>query len=299
MDLTGHYSVDSEYMPLKAVLLYKPGREIETVDVPEELLYERKIEYDVMDKEYRQIIRLYRDLKINIHLIDSTKINGGDNNYLFNLMYVRDLLFMTPGGAILSRMAYDIRRQEVKYAKKALEKKEVPIKTAIKDNNTFEGADALWVNEKLVVVGTGNRTNKGGFRQVKEELERQGVDCISVSVPEGIQHLLGVLQFIDSDKALVRIDLVGKDIIDVLEQNKIKVVAVHETEEIRSKQAMNFVTIAPRKIIMAAGCPQTKTIYKQAGIEIAAEVEITQLINGGGGLACATGILSRSDRVIF
>lgn len=292
--MTGHYAIDSEYMPLKAVLLYKPGREIETVEVPEEVLYERKIEYEKMDKEYRQIIKLYRKLNINVHFIDATKINGGDNNYLFNLMYARDLLFMTPEGAILSRMAYDVRRQEVKYAKRALEKKEIPIKTAIKDDNTLEGADALWVNKKLIVVGTGNRTNEGGFRQIKEELERQGIDCISVSVPRGIQHLLGVLQFVDCAKALVRVDLVAKDVIDVLQQHKIKVVAIQETEEVKNKQAMNIVTIAPGKIIMAAGCPQTKTIYERAGIEIAAEVEITQLINGGGGLACATGILSRS-----
>lgn len=46
---------------------------------------------------------------------------------------------------------------------------------------------------------------------------------------------------------------------------------------------------------MAAGCPETKQIYRNAGIEVVAELPILQLINGAGGLACATGILARKS----
>jgi arginine deiminase len=56
---------------------------------------------------------------------------------------------------------------------------------------------------------------------------------------------------------------------------------------------MNVVTVAPRRVIMAAGCPGLKRLYEKAGLRVAAEVKISQLINGAGGIACATGILSR------
>lgn len=286
-----YYFVGSEYKSLKAVLLYKPGKEIEEINDPLNVLHIRKIDYKVIEEEYDQIIKLYKRLKIKVYLINPGKID--DNDRLFNIMYVRDLFFMTPEGAIMSKMASELRQDEVKYAEKAIRSINIPIKKIIENSGTFEGADALWVNDKLVVVGVGNRTNVAGFLQVRDELKSQDIDCISVSAPGGTQHLLGILQFVDSNLALVRVDLADLEIIDFLRRNKIKIVNIPENDEIKEKQAMNIVTIAPREIIMPTDCPKTKKIYQNYGIKIAAEIKINQLINGGGGLACATAIIAR------
>jgi N-dimethylarginine dimethylaminohydrolase len=82
----------------------------------------------------------------------------------------------------------------------------------------------------------------------------------------------------------------------LLKENKIKVIHIPENSEVRNRQAMNIVTIASRKVIMPAGCPQTKKIYERHGIKIAAEVKIPQLANGGGGLACSTAVLKRETK---
>jgi arginine deiminase len=68
---------------------------------------------------------------------------------------------------------------------------------------------------------------------------------------------------------------------------------VPEIEETTAMQGMNVVTVAPRTIVMPKGCPTLKRIYAAAGLTVAAEVGIEQLKRGAGGLACATGILSR------
>jgi N-dimethylarginine dimethylaminohydrolase len=200
---------------------------------------------------------------------------------------------MTVKGAILSRMASVIRRDEATYAKRALKKFRVPIRKAIQGDATFEGADALWVNPRMVAIGVGKRTNNCGFEQVKEELKRYGVKCVSFPAPFGTLHLLGALQLIDKNLAVARTGLIGTGIASFLKENKIKVIEIPENNEVKNKQALNFITIAPKKIIMPAFCPDTKMILRRHGIEIAAEVPVTQLINCGGGLACATGILSR------
>jgi hypothetical protein len=44
---------------------------------------------------------------------------------------------------------------------------------------------------------------------------------------------------------------------------------------------------------MPAGCPETRRTFEDAGIEVAGEIRITELLQGAGGLACATGILAR------
>jgi len=286
--------LNSEYSILKSVLLYKPGPEIEFSGNPEEISHIGKIDFNIMEKEYNKIIDLYTKLNVNVNFINSKKIGQCDDKYLYNLMYTRDLFFMTPEGPILSKMKSPVRSEEVKYAKKFFEYNKIPIKKEIAGNGTFEGADALWLNNRLVIVGIGNRTNHNGFLQLKEELEDINIKCYAVKVPPGIQHLLGVVQFIDKDTAMLRTDLLDDDSLYFLRQYKIKIIDIHENPEVRQRQAMNIVTISPRRIIMPTNCPQTKAIYEKNNITIAGEVNISQLINGAGGLACATGILART-----
>lgn len=288
------YVVDSEYKPLKAVLLCRPHPKVGNIDNPRAVLHVRKIDYAIAEKEYGQIGKLYKRCKIKTSVINVRRRKESNDRFVFNLMFTRDLFFMTPQGAIISRMSSGLRQEEVKYAQRAIRGMGIRIRKVIRDNGTFEGADALWVNDRLVAVGVGNRTNTEGFRQIKEELKRDGVECVAVPAPHGVLHLLGALQFVDSALTLVRADLVDSEISSMLRHNWIKVINIPENIEIQKKQAMNFVTIAPKEIIMPAGCPQTRRIYERAGIKIAAEIRITQLINGGGGLACATGILARA-----
>lgn len=287
------YYYNSEYRPLRSVLLSVPSPEIEKVDEPGKAFYSKIIDYDILKKEYNKLVKVYKKLKIKVNFINAKKIADTDPRYKFNLMFVRDLFFMTPKGAILSRMSSEIRRDEVRYTERSLKNIKVPIIGSIQGEGTLEGADALWVNEKLVLVGVGNRTNTKGFLSLKKELRRQGVQCVRVPVPGGVLHLLGALQFVDSGLALVRTELVDVKIIDLLRKNRIRIIAIPENREVRVKYAMNFVTVAPKRIIMPADCPRTKKIYEKSGIKIIAEVSATQLSNGGGGIACATGVLSR------
>ena len=287
------YFVNSEYKPLKAVLLCQPCPEIENSDNPLEVLHLKRIDYAGIKKEYEQIVKVYKKLKIKVLSINSKKIENTDDRHVFNLIFTRDLFFMTPRGAIMAKMFSDIRRDEVQYAERTLISRGVCIRKSIQGSGTFEGADALWVNDHLVVVGIGKRTNAIGFQQLEKELKRDGIRCVGVPAPVDTLHLLGALQFVDSDLALVRIDLVQKEVINFLKKNKISIIAIPENTETVKRQAMNFVVAGPKKIIMASHCPQTKKNCKRASIKIAAEIPLTQLVNGGGGLACATGILAR------
>ena len=152
------YFLDSEYRPLKAVLLCRPALQIGNAADPGKFLHLRKIDLAAMEAEFRGIIELYKKLKIKSYLLNSQKMPHSVNQYLFNIMFTRDLFFMTVSGAILSRMASVVRRQEPRYAERELKKIGVRIRKVIQGNATFEGADALWINPRLVAVGVGKRT---------------------------------------------------------------------------------------------------------------------------------------------
>jgi len=287
------YSVDSEYKPLQAVVLCKPPVFIQRICDPRSVLHSRAINYTTAVAEYTKMVEMYHAQKIKTFYL---RVRAGKNGYrypVFNLMFTRDLFFMTPRGAVVCRMRCDVRRHEPAYAERFLRKSGIRVRGVISAPGTFEGADAVWITKTLVAVGVGNRTNEEGFKQLKEELARDAITCCAVPAPRGSIHLLGSVQLVDSSMALVRSGSTGPEIKSLLKHNRFRIVTIPENTEVKKNHAMNFVVLGPGRIVMPDNCPKTRKIYERAGITVAGEISVTQLINGGGGLACASGILSR------
>jgi N-dimethylarginine dimethylaminohydrolase len=287
------FGLKTEYDRLNAVLLYRPGPEIGNHPDPPSIQHLAPIDYTAIYNEFENIIRTFAALGITALLIDPAPISA-DRRYLYNMMYCRDLMFMTPAGAILSNMAGSTRSSEVLYAARALTRHGIPVLHTVSGDGRFEGADAIWVREKLVMVGVGSRTNREAYDQIKGVLRKINVDCIAVPYREtSTQHLLGTVQIVDKNTAMVRHELIDREVLKILEDHHFIMIKIPESREVRTRQAMNIVTISPRTIIMANNCPETKELFIRAGLTVAAELELTQLMNGAGGLACATGIISR------
>jgi N-dimethylarginine dimethylaminohydrolase len=287
------FGLKSEYDKLNAVLLYPPGPEIGGHPDPPSIQHLAPIDHAALSLEFLNIIRTFETRGITVLQIDPAPISG-DRQYIYNMMYCRDLLFMTSEGAILSNMAGSTRRSEVLYAARTLKRQGIPVFHAVTGDGRFEGADALWADDKLVMVGVGGRTNREAYDQIKGVLRKVNVDCAAVPFrATRTQHLLGAVQIVDKDMVLVRHELVEREVVSFLENRHFKVVKIPENGEVGTRQALNIVTLSPRTVIMTNNCPETKAIFLRAGLTVAAELELTQLMNGAGGLACATGILSR------
>ena len=289
------FGLNSEYGKLKSVLLYKPGPEIHNYSRPASIDHLRPIDHAAISDEFDNIIKTFEGLGINIIQIDPTPITD-DRMYLYNMMYCRDLFFMTPEGAILGNMANSTRKDEILYAERTLIANNIPIVHKISGKGMFEGADALWINNNLVIVGVGNRTNNEAYLQIKLALSKMNVDCISLpSYQTKTQHILGTVQFVDRNLVIVRQEITDNEVNRFLKEHDFTIINVPENNEVRTKQAMNIVTISPRTIVMTADCRESKELFIKAGLTIAAELDLTQLINGAGGLACAVGIVGREE----
>ncbi len=287
------FGTNSEFGRLCSVLLHRPGPEIGNYPDPARIQHLTPIDHHALMREFDAVTACFESHGIVVNLIDPTPVNE-DTWYQYNLMYCRDLFFMTPHGAIMASMANFTRMSEPLYAARSLEALGVPLLHSVTGDGRFEGADALWLNEHLVVIGVGNRTNHQGFEQIRAVLQQQGVSCIALSSCQAVtQHLLGSVQIVDRNLALVRDGIIDCDIIRFLRESGFEVVAIPESSEVRLRQSMNIVTIAPRTVIMTAGCPKTLSMYEKAGLTVVAELELTQMICGAGGLACATGIVAR------
>ena len=286
-------SSDSEFRPLRAVLLHRPGRELEGIRDPNRVQHLEKINRTEIAREFDRLAAAYQRLGIQVHWVDTARFKLKRNPPFPNLMYARDSFFMTREGAMIARMASLSRAGEEKFAARSLGQLAVPILRTIQGRALFEGADALWIDSRTVLCGVGNRTNEEGFRQLRDTLAAQGIDSIRTPLPSGVQHLLGVLQIVDRRTALFRNEIAPPALKTKLKRLGFSLIEVPEWDEVIHRQGMNIVTVRARVVVMPAGCPRLKELYRRSGLKVAAEVKIDELIKGAGGIACATGILSR------
>jgi N-dimethylarginine dimethylaminohydrolase len=281
--------LNSEFKKLKAVLLYSPPLKPLNIKNPEKVQHLRKLNWKQLRHELAALEKIFISRGVKVHRMKGDWFTPTKPN----LMFARDQFFMTPWGAVLGRMASPVRAGEEKWAQKALADLGIPILHFVGGRGTFEGADALWLSPRTVLIGTGNRTNRAAHLQITKVLKEFNVRAIAIPLPRKVQHLLGLLQIVDRQLALVRTEIAHPKLIQTLNAHKFQIIPVAESAEVTERQGMNVVVFEPRRIIMPTDCPGLKALYREAGLKVLAEAPISQLLNAAGGIACTVGMLAR------
>lgn len=278
----------SEVAPLRAVLLVRPPATVATAAArPDEHLMLDAVDPSAMRRELDAVVDTFRRLGVDVHVAQPP------DDAPCNVIFVRDLFLMTPDGAIVGRMASSQRAGEERHASVALAEAGVPITHTVTKAATFEAADSLWLDEQTVVIGTGFRTNLDGAASVGRVLSEQGVEVVQVSLGRGVQHLLGSVVPIDEHLAAIVGNAVTPELRRLLADRGYSVLELDADEEVRSRRAMNLVTLAPGRVLMPAGNPTTRARFEAADVEVF-EVAVGEFVKAAGGLGCMTGILWRS-----
>jgi arginine deiminase len=282
----GACGVGTEWSLLRAVLLHRPGPELEEVADPDAAQMLAPLDASRARQQHDALAQAYRDAGATVHYVEPAGTPPP------NLVYVADLMFMTPEGAILGRPASTVRAGEERFVARRLADLGVPILRSVRGRGTFEGADALWIDPQTALVATGLRTNAEGAAQVASLLREMSVEVIQVGLPYGAMHLMGTLRFADRDLAIAWPGRVPYAAVNALRARGYTVIFIPDAGEAVRGMSLNFVTLGPRRILMAAGNPITQAFYEEAGIDCQA-VEMDEILKAAGGIGCATGILER------
>ena len=282
----GKCGISTEWSRLKAVLLHLPGKELAASDNPDEVQMLESIDIGKAQAQHDAMAEAYRNAGAKVHYVEP------EGEASPNQIFVADLVFMTPEGALLARPASTVRAGEERWVARRLAELGIPIIRSIRGTGTFEGADAMWINPQTVILGRGLRTNDEGAAQVTSTLNEMGVDVIQVDLPVGTMHLMGMLRIVDYNLAISQSYRLVHRGVDALKEHGLNTVYIPDEDEASDNKALNFVTIAPREILMVAGNPITQAFYEGLGITCHV-VELNELVKAAGAIGCLSGILER------
>ncbi|MFM7679022.1 MAG: dimethylarginine dimethylaminohydrolase family protein, partial [Roseiflexaceae bacterium] len=276
----------SEYQRLTHVLLHRPGSELEASANPDAVNMLEPLDLARAQAQHDALADVYRTHGITVTYADPASTPTP------NQMFMADVFVMTPEGAIVARPASQVRAGEERVAARRLSDIGVPILRSINNRGTFEGADLMWLDPQTAIVGRGLRTNDDGAAQIEQLLTSMGIRMIKVDLPFGSMHLMGMLRIVDRNLAIVWPSRFVHRGVDALRERGFHVAMLPENEEVRRGAAFNFVTIAPRTIVMAAGNPRTQAWFEQHGITCVT-TPVDELAKAAGAIGCLTGIVAR------
>src|SRR5690554_6474834 len=109
-ELWGDWYCDSEVGKLRAVLLHRPGKEIDhiTEDNFSQYRFRGSIHSERARRQHDMLAKMYKQHGVDVYYVENQRIDRP------NAMYLRHLMLMTPEGAIICRPAIPSRRGEEK-----------------------------------------------------------------------------------------------------------------------------------------------------------------------------------------
>ncbi len=285
--LWANCGIDSEWRPLKSVLLHCPGDELNAAEGDPDAVQM----LDVADlararEEHAAMAEAYRSAGVEVHAVDP------DLPCPPNLMFCADLLVMTPQGAILARPASTVRAGEERQVARKLAALGIPILATLTGNACFEGADLMWLDEKTAMIGRGLRTNDAAIEQIGRLLAGLGIELIAVDMPFGSMHLMGMLRIVDHDLAICWPRRTPHRCVTRLRELGYQVVFPEFRDDPPSYRAINFVTLGPRRILMVAGLSEFQNQFEKLDI-VCLTSPTDELSRAAGNIGCLSAVLWR------
>lgn len=286
-DIWAACGIDSEWQPLKSVLVHRPGPELAvSPDQVNTCQMATPLDLEKARAEHDAMVDIYRKNQVDVQVVTPGPAT------LPNQLYCADLAAMTPQGAILARPASTVRAGEERWVAKTLAALGVPILKTLTGRATFEGADLMWLDPDTAVIGRGLRTNQAAIDQITTLLSEMGITTLAFDLPFGTMHFMGMLRIVDRDLAFIWPRRTPHGLVMALTDRGFQVKPLPCEKEAVSGMAFNFVVLGPKKIMLPAGNPETIAAYEAAGI-CCIPVPVKELLKANGAMGCMTGILHR------
>jgi dimethylargininase len=209
-------------------------------------------------------------------------------------IYVFDPAIVSDSGAIVLRPGKEDRLVETDAIAADLEHAGVPVAARLAAPELADGGDTLWLDERMLLVGRGYRTNDNGIRALQAALPDVSVvpfDLPHLRGAEVVLHLLSLLSPLDDDLVVAYPRLLPVRLVQLLHERDVEIVEVPDDEF--ESMGPNVLALAPRVALALAGNDETRRRLERAGVDVTVYRGDEISRKGDGGPTCLTRPLLR------
>ncbi len=286
------WGASDEVGPLRRVLVRRPGDEFERISAdawdeeaqalvdPQGRWYwtdRTPPDLELIRSQHDGLIAALRDEGVEV--VVAEPLGGGYSKAI----YVRDPLITIPGGAVIGRMAVQMRRGEEPDITRIVAAEGLPILSTITGTGTLEGGSFVKLRPGLAAFGTSIRCNDAAADQLRAILAGIGWELLVVPLYGYTIHLDLHLAMVDTDRALV--DVPGLPYWFLEELGRRGIEAMHPDPG--EAWGLNALCLRPGRVLMAEGSPRTAERLARSGVEVVT-VPYDEIHKNGGGVHCST-----------
>jgi dimethylargininase len=276
--------------PLRRVIVQRPAPPA-SADDWKAFGYTSPVDHAATEAEFDAFCGILSDAGVQLIMQEP------DNTGRLDSIFVYDSSMVTDEGAILTNPGKEIRRVEVDYAESLYNNLGVPVIGRITGDATLEGGDVFWLDNNLLAVGIGYRTNATGADQLATFVRPQDIQVIRTELPhwhgpDECLHLLSLISPVAERTAVVYAPLISTPFMQLLQALDWTLINIPEEEF--ATQGTNSLALAPGKVLMLEENRGTRQLLEQAGIEVLTYRGLHLSHNRQGGPTCLTRPLWRS-----
>jgi dimethylargininase len=287
------FGVSSMTARLRKVGLRKPGPAMQKAD-PSIWHYGPTFDREALEPEHAGFTHLLEKAGVEIHWMDQP-------NEIADAVFSYDASLMTPQGAILMNPGKVMRRGEQLLHREFYNRAGIPVIGGIQAPGHSEAGDTLWLQDDMLAVGRGFRSNRAGLDQLADILKTINIEVREFDLPvytgaDACLHLMSLISLVDTRIAAVCLSLLPVGLYELLAELGYEILALPMDEfEQSGTLSGNIMAVTPGQCFMVDGYPKTLKLLEGAGIDVKVYDGQSLCVGCEGGPTCLTRPLLRED----
>jgi N-dimethylarginine dimethylaminohydrolase len=213
-------------------------------------------------------------------------------------VYMHDPLIVTGRGGIPLRMRKPARAREPAHARAELERLGIPVLGELPEGAYADAGDRFWIDENLMAVGLGYRTNRAGADAVAALVAPEGVTVETYDLahdrgPDHVLHLQSFISAVTERLCVIYEPLAPVRLLEDLRHREVDWIAIDR--ESYDAMGCNVLAVRPGVVVMVDGAPAVSRELERRGVEVHTYDGSELSLKGDGGPTCLTAPLLRAS----
>ena len=243
-----------------------------------------KVNKEAFMREHAELVQAYQENGVEVVLMDPKP-------GLTYQVFTRDFGACIPEGFIMGNFREPCRAGETAECENMMKNLEIPC-VARCTTGGFEGGDFWMLDEYTFAHGIIARTDTAGFENIREQVRELGYNMVGVPCHRQNLHLDMCFNIVADHVAVVCKEALPDSFISMLKKRKFTLIETNQEGVFRHYG--NLQCLGKGRVLSFRNNKDVNAQLKALGLTVI-EIDLVEILKGGGGPHCMTFPLERED----